>query len=139
MEATYEIKLGDDPVGTATVTQKGLYYEILCICSLTGSVPFRIQMYTSDAQIDLGLCYKRGNTIGLKTRVCVKQAGVAPFQFSLIPHKEYAEKSFVPIHPEEPFAYLKRLEDAYLVYRNGNPGICFKDPAQDQPGSGQNP
>lgn len=139
MEATYEILLGDDPVGTTSITKKGLYYEIVCVCNLSGHVPFRIEMRTSDAHIDLGLCYRKGEKIGLKTRVSVKQVGSAPFRFVAVPHKEYIERSFIPIRPEEPFAYIKRLENAYLTYRNKVPGICFKDPEQGQQGSDQTP
>ena len=37
------------------------------------------------------------------------------------------EGKFIPIKPEEPFAYIERLKDAYLVQREERIGICIKE------------
>lgn len=36
---------------------------------------------------------------------------------------------FIPIKPEEPFAYIERLKDAYLVRQDGQVGIIIKEEA----------
>ena len=45
----------------------------------------------------------------------------------MIPDRPVPEGKFVPIFPEEPFAYLERLEDAYLEKRNGYLGVVIQE------------
>ena len=35
--------------------------------------------------------------------------------------------TFVPISPEEPFAYISRLKDAYFERRYGQAGVVIPD------------
>ena len=47
--------------------------------------------------------------------------------FLLIPSHEPVEGKFVPISPEEPFAYLERLKDAYLCRQREELGVVIPE------------
>ena len=34
---------------------------------------------------------------------------------------------FVPVYPDEPFAYMSKLKDAYLEVREGQPGVVITE------------
>lgn len=65
--------------------------------------------------------------IGLDTKLPAKRFGEAVPEFRLVPNKPVLEGKFVPIKPEEPFAYIERLKDAYLTQREEQLGIIVKE------------
>ena len=60
---------------------------------------------------------------GLETKLPVKRLGEGRMEFLLLPKHGTPKAQFVPISPEEPFSYIVRLKEAYLVKRNGQAGI----------------
>ena len=67
----------------------------------------------------------------LETKVPVKRIGEGEMSFILIPKQVPLSGTFVPISPEEPFAYISRLKKSFLVYKNGQVGILI-DKMQEQ-------
>ena len=134
----YEIYLGNDCVGTAHVTQEGLYYRICCQCQLTGTDPYRITV-SGDTDVDLGICVPMGDGFGIETSIPVKRVGKGALNFCAVPKNRINREFFVALSPEEPFGYIQRLKKAYLSRQNGQVGLSFKDQSLTQRGSGQNP
>ena len=64
---------------------------------------------------------------GLDTRRPVKNLGEGKIQFALRPKQDRPRAHFAPIYPEEPFAYIQKLKDAFLETRNGQIGAAWED------------
>lgn len=127
MEGTYEIILGGEPVGQARVTRQGLYYCFFCRCRLSGGVIFRLQVRWGEKTESLGIPVPQGEWFVLETRLPSKRMGQGKPEFLAVPRHPELPENFHPISPEEPFTYLSRLENAFLAYRDGKPGISFRD------------
>lgn len=63
---------------------------------------------------------------GLNTKLPAKRFGNGNAEFLLVPKYEKENGIFVPIYPEEPFAYISRLKEAYLVRKAGQTGLLIK-------------
>ena len=63
---------------------------------------------------------------GLNTKLPAKRFGNGNVEFLLVPKYEKENGIFVPIYPEEPFAYISRLKEAYLVRKAGQTGLLIK-------------
>ena len=124
MEGTYDVYLGTEAVGKVTVTREGLYYCFMCSCRLSGTV-CKLKVTCDDNETVLGTLVPMGTAFGIHTKVPVKRLGKGKARFSVLPNKPVMTGKFVPICPEEPFAYLERLKDAYLELRNGQIGIVI--------------
>lgn len=125
MNGEYDIRMGKEIVGTATVEQQGLYYRFSCRCSISGSVICRVTVSCNGHHENLGVLVPMGNGFGLTTKVAVKKLGKGPFQFRAMPKHQKSEGKFIPIYPEEPFAYISRLQNAFLEIRNGQAGVVI--------------
>lgn len=125
MEGNYPVYFGTRQVGKVQVTHQGLYYRFNCRCQLTGDVICRLFVSSGDHRESLGVVVPVGNGFGLDTKVAAKRLGEGKLSFSLHPKHETAEGKFVPIIPEEPFAYLSRLKDAYLEKREEQMGAVI--------------
>lgn len=118
--------MGDKPVGKAQVERQGLYYHVVCRCNLTGQVMYRLEVCCGDRRENLGILVPGENGFGLDTRFPVSRVGTGPLQFRLLPRHDAMEgRHFVPIIPEEPFAYLSRLKNAFLERREGMLGASL--------------
>ena len=141
MEETYQILMGGKEIGTAKVTRQGLYYCFDCRCDLSGEVICRLTVTCGEKIHNLGIPVPEGDTFALRTRLPVKQLGEGKLRFQAQPNHRSVEGQFVPISPEEPFAYLSRLQDAFLEFREGVPGVVILDSEgrsiPDQQDSGQ--
>ncbi len=133
MEETYPVFFGTEPVGKVQVFRQGLYYRFVCRCALSGQVVCRLYVTCEGRQERLGVVVPEGTGFGLDTKVAVKHIGQGTMSFALKPKREEAPTVFVPISPEEPFAYLARLKDAYLEKRDGTLGAML--PGEHQPSS----
>ena len=122
----YEVYRGDEPVGTAEVTRKGLYYCIRLKCALSGDVMHKAEVRCNGAREDLGILVPEEGGFVLTTRIPIKRIGAGDMTFRVIPRHKPFRGHFVKLSPEEPFTYLKRLKDAFLVNQNGEIGILFK-------------
>ena len=130
--------MGSERVGSACVTKEGLYYRISCRCLLSGSVPCVVKV-TGDREMDLGLCVPLCGGFGVETRIPIKRVGEGTLNFRVLPKHRIRTEQFVPVSAEEPFRYITRLKDAYLVRRNGQMGLLFTDRSPSPLDSDQNP
>lgn len=125
MEGYFEVYLHGQPVGKVEVRREGLYYRFRCRCQLSSQSVCRLEAN----EISLGILVPMGNGFGLDTKLPVKRFGEAMWEFEVMPNRPVLEGRFVPIKPEEPFAYLERLKDAYLVRRDGQIGVVLNEKA----------
>ena len=115
--------LWDRPVGKVEVTREGLYYRFRCRCKLEEDTVCRV----TAGRESLGILVPCGDGFELRTKLPAKRFGDTAPEFRLVPNKPVLEGKFIPIKPEEPFAYLERLKEAYLEYRGNEMGIYIKE------------
>ena len=128
MDGVYEIMLGGRPVGQAAVFRRGLYLYFDCRCRLSGETVCRLRMKCGETETDLGIPVPEGGWFVLRTRVSARQLGRGKLDFVLVPKHAPVGENFVPLSPATPFAYLHRLEQAFLTRQNGVVGISFREP-----------
>lgn len=127
MEGSYPVFMGGETVGRVQVTRQGLYYRFAGRCQLSAEVMCRLQVTCGQTVRDLGIFVQEGNCFVLSARVPVKQLGGGKPQFCIKPHHRPMEGLFVPVSPEEPFAYLSRVKAAYLENRGGVTGLVIPE------------
>ena len=123
MVGTYEVRMGEKPVGQVRVERQGLYYQFTCRCGLSGEVMQRLWMRCGEKETDLGLCVPMEGGFGTEKRIPVRQCGAGTPSFYLRPKQTQIKGNFIPLSPEEPFRYLHRLENAFLERRGRQIGI----------------
>ena len=129
----YAVRFGDKTVGKAQVTVEGLYYHVVCRCNLSGEVMVRLEVFCGDKRENLGILVPGKNGFGLDTRFPISRVGKGELSFRLLPrHDTLQGRVFVPITPEEPFAYLERLKTAFLEIQEGKKGASL--PQKENPG-----
>lgn len=129
LDGNYPVNFGGQAVGKVQVRRDGLYYCFFCRCRLSGDVVFRLAVTCGKRQENLGILVPDGDGFSLETRLAAKKLGGEELSFQLIPNRVVHPERFIPIYPEEPFAYLARLKDGYFSYRDGQPGVCIKEKA----------
>jgi len=127
MVGTYEIKMGDKSAGRVQVEKQGLYYRISCRCSLSGDVMHRLLVRCGGKTENLGVCIPMDGQFGVEKRIPCKILGQGTPEFELIPKHEQMMGQFIAVYPEEPFAYMTRLKDAFLARQGGQIGILLKE------------
>ncbi len=127
MEGNYEVMLGNKPMGNVKVSRQGLYWQFDCRCVLSGEVMYDLAVTTEDGQVRLGLLTPNGGGFHLKTKLPMKRLGQGSPTFTLHPRHPQLRGHFVAVKPEEPFAYLRQLESAYLARQNGQIGLVWQD------------
>ena len=125
MVGTYEIRRGNEAVGTATVEKQGLYYRICCRCKVSGEGMRRIVVTCGKQREDLGICVPVEGGFGLNKKIPCKRFGAGKPEFLLLPKYPGVQGKFVPVYPDEPFAYMTRLKSAFLEVRDGQSGIVI--------------
>ena len=123
MERKYAVTVCGNHTGTVTVQKQGLYYLFSCRCALRGDMIYRLMVTCGTVQEKLGILVPENGNFTLNTKIPVKRIGAGELSFQLIPNDETFSKSFIPIYPEEPFAYISRLKESFLTLRDGQPGI----------------
>ncbi len=127
MLCEYPIYSGSEMIGTACITQEGLYYKIRCRCCLSGEVIYKVMITGADFCEDLGVCVPVDGGFGLCTRIPVKRIAEKQLHFCAVPrHKKGMQKTFAVVEGS-PFAYIAKLEKAFLVRKGGDPMIVFAD------------
>ncbi len=86
----------------------------------------RLVVTTDAGRVDLGVCVPMEGQFGVEKKMPCKRFGNNP-SFQLLPKHEGMQGKFVPIYPEEPFAYMTKLKDAFLASRNGKVGIVIPE------------
>lgn len=126
MEENYGVYFGNQLAGKVQVLRQGLYYRFICRCKLTGDVVCRLGVSCGDKRENLGVVIPMDGGFGLDTKIPAKRLGEGKMEFYLIPKHDIPTGKFVPIYPEEPFAYIERLKDAYLAKKDGQVGAVIK-------------
>ena len=124
MGENYGVYLGNQLVGKVQVIRQGLYYRFICRCRLTGDVMCRLYVVCDGNKESLGLVVPMEDGFGLDTRIPVKRVGQGEMEFTLLPKHDTPDK-FVPIYPEEPFAYIENLKNSFLTIQGGQMGIIL--------------
>lgn len=138
MSEEYPVFLGNEQIGNAQIRKQGLYWKIQCCCQLSGQVIYKVLICCGQQETNLGVLIPEKCGFVVETSVPIKRIGAGPFTFRAVPRHEKVTGAFVPIYPEEPFAYLQRLTESYLQIREGRMGIILpEDSTPDQPDSGQ--
>ena len=127
MEGNYGVYFGSRLAGKVQVIRQGLYYRFICRCQLTGDVICRLQVSCGDKRENLGVVVPMDGGFGLDTKLPVKRLGEGKMTFQLRPKHEMMSGKFVPIYPEEPFAYIERLKKGFLVRRDGQVGVMLPE------------
>ena len=127
MEGTYEIMLAGESVGQATVRRQGLYWQFSCRCDRSGETVCRVRVTCGGREADLGILVPEDGQFRLVTRVAASKLGSGTPEFICQPRRPELQGKFIPLRPEEPFAYLHRLEDAFLARQNGQIGLMIPD------------
>lgn len=126
MEGTYSVSFGGRSVGKVQVQRQGLYYRFWCRCRLSGDVVCRLHISCGGKEENLGIVVPVDDGFGLDVRLSARRLGQGEPVFTLVPRHEKTTENFVPIYPDEPFAYIARLKECYLARQNGQYGICIK-------------
>ena len=127
MEGQFSVTAGGRQVGKVLVHRQGLYYHFSCRCRLEGDIMYRLLVTCGTIRENLGILVPTEGSFALNTKLPVKKIGEGDLSFTLVPRKENMIGTFIPIKPEEPFAYLSRLKTSFLTLRNGQPGICIEN------------
>ena len=70
---------------------------------------------------------RAGDGFGLDKKVPVSHLGEGEMAFLLLPKNDRINGTFVPIHPDEPFAYISRLQDAFFERQGQQAGVIIKE------------
>lgn len=124
----YAIYLGRDPVGKARVEKRGLYYCFECRCALESDVMYRVAVHWGSRQESLGILAPEGKEFVLQKKLPVKLFPDGEPTFRVLPKRQPVPENFYPVYPEEPFSYITRLQNAFLLTKNGQVGIGVKEP-----------
>lgn len=125
MERQFAVTLGEKQVGKVLVNRQGLYYAFHCRCDLAMDRIYRLMVTCGTLRENLGILVPNDGCFMLDTRKPVKSIGEGDLRFSLHTKEEKHTCIFVPIFPEEPFAYISRLRESFLIRRDGQPGIVL--------------
>ena len=128
MENRYDVLLNGTAVGEVTVRKEGLYYHFSCRCKLEGDM-CRLYVSICDKEEKLGVLIPMDGGFGLDTKIPCKRLGEGNAEFRIVPDKPVLKGQFIPIYPEEPFAYIERLKNAYLARQNGPIGSLLQEKA----------
>ena len=125
MEGIYDVMLGSTKMGSVRVHKEKLYWVFSCSCTLCGEVMYDLMLRVEDAVMKLGLLTPGAGNYELHTKLPVKRVGQGSPIFTLQPRHDAMQGHFLVVDPQTPFAYLHRLETAYLARQNGKIGVVI--------------
>ena len=125
MEGNYSVYFGNLLAGKVQVVRQGLYYRFVCRCQISGDVMCRLLVSCGNQSVDLGVVVPVDGGFGLNTRIPMKRLGEGQLKFLLRPKHDIKHVAFVPVYPEEPFAYIERLKEGFLSRQDGQIGVLF--------------
>lgn len=123
MEGTYTVCFGGSVCGKAQIIRQGLYYRIFCRCTLSKNQVCRLRVQFQKDFRNLGILTPVEDGFGLCTKIPVKYIQEMPVRFLAVPVNPLQDDRFTPIVPEEPFSYIEKLKESYLVKKDGKMGI----------------
>ena len=129
----YEICMGKERVGQARVRQEGLYYCFQCRCELESGMICRVVVSCGGHHENLGILVPEGRWYQLTKRMPIKCIGNGRLEFQVVPRCSKRQETFLCVYPEEPFRYIRKLQEAYLERRDGQLGIVLQGLESSQP------
>ena len=127
MEGKYDVTLGNQVMGYVLVRRQGLYWSFDCYCRLCGDVMYDLVVIADTSSERLGLLSPQNGCFCLSAKLPVKRLGQGIPRFALYPRHADIKGQILWVDPDEPFRYLHRLEDAYLVTERGKTGIVLHE------------
>lgn len=127
MVGSYDVRIGDRTVGNVEVVKQGLYYRFSCRCRLSGDTMHRLEVSCGGERQDLGICVPMEGRFGVEKKLPCKLFSRDRPEFRLLPKESGSRGKYVPVYPEEPFAYMTKLKNAYLEIRDGQAGILIRE------------
>ena len=127
MLGTYDVMRAGEKAGTVRVEKQGLYYSFSCRCSIPGKAVHRLMVICGNVRTDLGICVPVGAEFGVNRKLPCKQFPVGEPEFLLVSGRETGGRKFVPVYPEEPFAYMTKLKNAFMEIRDGQVGVSIPE------------
>ena len=127
MEKYYSVSWKGSSCGKVSVRQQGLYYCFRCRCILDCDKIYRLMLSCGDYRESLGVLVPDHDAFTLTAKLPAKRIGEGEWSFHIAPKQEEFTGIFVPIKPEEPFAYISRLKESFLLSRNGQVGIRIEN------------
>ena len=127
MEGNYEVRFGNRVVGSVCVQRQGLYFRFRCHCILSGDVICRLRVQCGETLQDLGILVPVEDGFGLDTKLPAKKLGSGCPEFTLVPKQQKVSSLFAPVYPEEPFAYIEKIKQGFLIRKGSITGICIKE------------
>ena len=121
------VYFGNQLVGKVSVTRQGLYYRFQCRCQLSGDVVCRLSVRCGDRRESLGVVVPMDGGFGLDTSLPAKRLGEGEMEFALSPKHDLPQGKFIPLSPEEPFAYIERLKESFLTKKEGKLGLVLPE------------
>ena len=118
--------------GKVRIEKQGLYCRIICRCQVPSDRVFRLYVVGDNHRENLGVVIPEGDGSVLRKTVSAKHLGKGPHRFVLSSGTPGEGGIFVPICPEEPFAYIDRLKTAFLTSRQGKIGITITESPEAQ-------
>lgn len=125
MEGTWTVFDCGEAVGQCWGSREGLYTRFSCRCALQDGGIHDLLLRIGNWQQSLGVLVPSAGAFVLDTRLVSRQLPEGTPEFSVRPRGTRAD-AFIPVVPEEPFAYLTRLEKAYLVRRGDQVGLTLR-------------
>ena len=123
MERYYAVTWQGKTCGKVSVKLQGLYTQINCNCILDRNDIYRLMLYCDDIRKNLGILVPTQSDFGIVTKIPSKQLPEGEWAFQIQSKHDSLTSCFTPICPEEPFAYISRLKNSFLVSQNGQSGI----------------
>ena len=127
MEGTYDVTLGAVTIGNVLVMKQGLYYRFECSCKLSGEVMYDLFLEADDHKMKLGLLMPSNGSFSLRTCLPIKHMGHGETIFYLKPRHAPIKEKIYPVRSDEPFQYLRALENMYLRKINGEIGLALQE------------
>ena len=125
MVGTFDVKIGSERVGKMVVERIGPYYRFSCRCHLAGNTVHTVAALCDGTRVHLGVCVPMDGKFGLEKKLPCKQFPGGKTEFLLIPRGE--GRRFVPVYPDEPFAYMTKLKHAFMEIRDGQVGVSISE------------
>ena len=127
MIGNYPVLFGANQIGKVQILKQGLYYRFICLCRHDAHGVYRLMADLGNSRVPIGVLVPEKDGFGLNKTLPVKRFEEGQPNFYLVPMHDSVKGKFVPISPEEPFLYLSRLKDAFLIYQNGKVGAMIPD------------
>ena len=122
----YNVFFEEKAVGTAHISEDGLYIRIAATCSGIPEDFYHLYINAGPKRFDLGVClYKNGKYIWNK-KIPQKGIIIGDANFLLQASQVLDESEFISIDPNVPFPYFTKIKLCTYIDRLGQKGIYIK-------------